>query len=295
MTIILHHPDIESHDAANIVEAIADDRIEQIANAVLAVEGTRHVLAKPVDEDDILRVHTPEYWDYLQANAPTDDEDVVALDEDTYLNHNTLRAVKLSAGAAVQGADALLEGKAKHAFALILAGHHACPGHAEGFCFLSNAAIAAKYALETGAKRVAVADYDTHSGNGTIAALHGVPGALFVETYQDGYPGSLPTEEDTAPNIHRNLVRSANGWREAWESHLKTLQTFKPELLILSAGYDAHSTDPLGKIGLSDDDFAWLDDQLLQLNIPILALLEGGYNVATTARLSANLVKAMSA
>lgn len=294
MPIILHHPDIEAHDAGNIVEAIADDRIEQIANAVLAVEDTRHVLAKAVGEDDILRVHTPEYWEYLQANAPEDDEEVVALDEDTYLNHNTLRAVKLSAGAAVQGVSLLQEGKAKHAFAVILAGHHACPGHAEGFCFLSNAAIAAKYALENGAKRVAVADYDTHSGNGTIAALHGVSGALVVETYQDGYPGSLPKEEESAPNVHRSLVRSANGWREAWEAHLATLQTFKPDLLVLSAGYDAHTTDPLGKVGLTDDDFAWLDAQLLSLNIPVLALLEGGYNISTTARLAANLVKAMA-
>lgn len=293
MTIILHHPDIEAHDAGNIVEAIATDRVEKIGHAVLAVEGTRHVLARAVDDDDVLRVHTPEYWEYLQANAPEDDQEVVALDEDTYLNNNTLRAVKLSAGAAVQGAGLLREGKAKNAFGLVLAGHHACPGHAEGFCFLSNAAIAARHALDAGAKRVAVADYDTHSGNGTIAALAGVQGALVVETYQDGYPGSIPTEHESG-NIHRSLVRAQSGWRDAWQTHLQTLQGFKPELLILSAGYDAHSTDPLGKIGLADDDFAWLDAQLLALGVPVLALLEGGYNVQTTARLAANLVKAMS-
>lgn len=280
---VIHHPDISLHDASSRVGGLAGGRLEAVTATLLALPEAREVLATVPPDEALLRVHDAEYLDYLtNVNGILLDGDVLELDEDTTMSSHTMRAVRLSVGAALQGLKLLRDGKGRFVFCPVLAGHHAMPRHAEGFCVLNGAAIVARQALAEGMK-VAVLDFDTHSGNGTIAALDGKDGVLFAETFQAGYPGPVETAHG---NIMRLEANSREQWLKAWEALLMWIRECEAEVLVLSAGFDAHKSDPLGRVGLEDEDYAWLFTQLAELGLPTLALLEGGYSVETTCRLA---------
>ncbi|MFZ2587583.1 MAG: hypothetical protein WAZ18_05660 [Alphaproteobacteria bacterium] len=288
--LIIHHPDIAKHDEASAVGGLAAGRIEAVVAAVVGVEGVQEVRAKPVAREALGRVHTEGYLDALDAwDAEVGHNEVMELDMDTHVNAHTLRAAMLSVGAAVQGVEAVVAGVARHVVCPVLAGHHAGPDTAEGFCVLNAAAVAALHAKALG-KRVAVLDFDTHSGNGTIAALEGVEGVMVVETYQAGYPGPV---EVHGGNVLRALVGGPDTWRAVWESYLRQVAAFGAEVLVVSAGFDGHRDDPLGRIGLDDGDFEGLFEGIKALGVPTVAVLEGGYNVPTTARLARRWVEVM--
>lgn len=288
--LILHHPDIARHDSDSAVGTLAAGRIEAVTAGVLAVKGVREVLAKVPVREALLRFHTERYLDDLDAlDASLAEGDMVEMDADTHMNSHTLRAALLSVGAGVQAVEAVAAGKAKVVFCPVLAGHHAGAGHGEGFCVLNAVAVAAHHAHALGL-RVAVLDFDTHSGNGTIAAVDGVAGMILAETYQEGYPIDVDSH---GPNVLRTLVDSPISWRAAWDDFMPQVRAFGPDIVLLSAGFDAHKADPLGRVKLDDDDFTWLFDRIAALGKPTVALLEGGYDVPTTVRMAVRLVEVL--
>ncbi|NML46304.1 histone deacetylase family protein [Ramlibacter sp. G-1-2-2] len=220
--------------------------------------------------------------------------DHVHIDPDTAMNRHTWNAVLRAAGAALAATDAVMAGEVENAFCAVRPpGHHACRDRAMGFCFFNNIAIAARYALERhGLKRVAIVDFDVHHGNGTEDILAGDERVLMVSFFQHPfYPYSgfgphaanmvnLPVPAYTKGPAVRELVE------EQW---LPRLEAFKPEMIFISAGFDAHREDDLGQMGLVEADYAWMTKQLRAVaqrhaKGRIVSSLEGGYNLDALGR-----------
>ena len=216
------------------------------------------------------------------------------LDPDTCINVHTWDAALRAAGAALAATDAVMAGELDNAFCAVRPpGHHACRDQAMGFCFFNNVAVAARYALERhGLQRVAIVDFDVHHGNGTEDIVAGDERILMVSFFQHPfypYGGStsgaanllnLPVPAHTGSDEVRALVRSQ------W---LPRLHAFQPELLFISAGFDAHREDSLGQMKLQDGDFAWITQQLMDVAARhaqgrIVSCLEGGYKLDALAR-----------
>lgn len=220
--------------------------------------------------------------------------DHLHVDPDTVMGRHTLEAALRAAGAALAATDAVIAGELENAFCAIRPpGHHACRDRAMGFCFFNNVAIAARHALERhGLQRVAVVDFDVHHGNGTEDILAGDERVLMVGFYQHPfYPYSgdgpraanmvnLPVPAYTKGPAIRELVA------QAW---LPRLEAFRPEMIFVSAGFDAHREDELGQMGLVEADYAWLTTQIRQVALRhaqgrIVSCLEGGYHLGALGR-----------
>jgi acetoin utilization deacetylase AcuC-like enzyme len=307
-TRIYHHPDIFLHDAEANHVAMAGNRIAQVFDAVAAVPGVELVQAELATIVQIERNHHPEFIARLIKRTPAEEGQQYRIDNETILNRHTWRAMQLSAGAACQAVDAVLTGEATNAFCSVYAGHHAEYNHAGGFCFINSIAIAAHHAIASGAKRIAVLDIDTHSGNGTALSIIRSPEvfgdgkkssladcrAIFAETYQPGYPGAfMPGYRPS--NVLRNLARAPYQFWEGWNTFLPQVAEFKPDLVLVSAGFDAHFNDPLGEIQLLDRDYAKIARDILNVSPHVVACLEGGYDVPTTARCAALFVQELLA
>lgn len=292
-TFVYSHTDIFLHDAAAGHCAMAPDRIARIYAKVASVPDVVLKVAREASREQLERNHTPEFVEQLLSCTPTEDGRHHYIDNETVLNRHTWRTLVLSAGAACQAVEAVQHGAADNAFCVTYAGHHAQNESAGGFCFINTAAIAARHALATGSDRVAVLDIDTHSGNGTVLSLMDEPRSIFAETYQAGYPGSfLPGF--CPENIHRRRCDSPEEFRRSWTALLKEIASFKPSLIIVSAGFDAHREDPLGTIGLADEDYRWVAREILEVNPNVVACLEGGYNVEVTGRCAAAFVEELT-
>ena len=209
-------------------------------------------------------------------------------------------------GAACAGVDAVMTGEASNAFcATRPCGHHAEPDRAMGFCIFNQAAIAAAHALEThGLTRVAVVDFDVHHGNGTQAAFFNRPELFYASSHQSPfYPGTgASSERGVAGNIvNVPLPRGCDSdlFREKTTAViLPALLKFNPQLIIISAGFDAHASDPLAELNLSDDDYRWITDALMEIADTccqgrIVSVLEGGYSLEALASSSAVHVQAL--
>jgi acetoin utilization deacetylase AcuC-like enzyme len=215
----------------------------------------------------------------------------VALDADTILSHGSIEAALRSAGAAVAAVDAVCTGPIRHAFcATRPPGHHAEPARPMGFCLFANAAIAARHAQAAhGLKRVAVADFDVHHGNGTQACFEADASLMLASSHQwPLYPGTGAPQERGVGNIfNATLPPGADGaaFRAVWERELlPALDAFAPDLLIISAGFDAHMADPLAQLRLTEADFTWITEALCALAARhaagrVVSLLEGGYDL----------------
>lgn len=292
MTHIIYHPDIFLHDAHAEHGAMDSQRIARVFEAVSAVPGVRLQLAEPATDEQVLRVHSAELWTRLQKRAPTEPGQRYAFDKETEMNQHTLRALRLSAGAMCQGVDAVLDGQATNVFCPVYAGHHATARQAFGFCFTNQVAIGAAHALARGVDRIAILDFDTHSGNGTILSFINEPRVLFAETYQRGFPPPFMPGYKPA-NILRRKVAAPFQFRDAWQGMLPQIAAFAPELVLVSAGFDAHMADPLGEIQLLDRDYEELAAAIVKISPKIVACLEGGYHAAATPRCAAILVQAL--
>lgn len=289
-TLIIHHPDILLHDASAAHVAMAPDRIARTFKAVAAVPGVALVHAEPASREAFLLVHDADFIDNMFRKAPTKPGEFYHYDRrETIMNQHTLRALQLSAGAVCDGVDAVMDGRAKNVFCPVYAGHHAQAGHASGFCFTNQIAIGARHAIAKGLSRVAILDIDTHSGNGTILTLMNDPKILFAETYQPLYPGSFMPGYKPA-NILRTRVTSQAEFVAAWAAMLPKVAAFDPEIILVSAGFDAHKDDPLGTIKLTDDAYVAIARQILAINTRVVAMLEGGYNIEATPRCAALFV-----
>lgn len=264
------------------------------------------VLDAPLaSEEDLKRVHRPEYVDLIFENAPT--EGYVQLDPDTAMNPYTLGAARRAAGAGILAVDELMAGRSSNAFCAVRpCGHHATTGRPMGFCFFNNIAVAAAYAIEKkGLERVAIVDFDVHHGNGTedmFSAPRWQDRVLMVSFFQHPfYPGS--GTEDPAPNmINIPLAAGSDGRaaRRAMENQwLPALQKFKPQMVLISAGFDAHREDLLGGLALVEEDYEWMTRELLTVarqhsDNRIVSMLEGGYNFAALGRSVVAHVRALA-
>jgi len=291
-TRIYYHPDIFLHDAEADHVAMEANRIETVVNAVKAVPGVEVRLSAPATLEQIERNHDPEFIANLIERTPKEKWQQYRIDGETILNRHTWRAMELSAGAACQAVDAVIDGEVTNAFCAVYAGHHAQHSHAAGFCFINSVAIAAHQALARGLDRIAILDIDTHSGNGTALSFLDNPKVLFGETYQPGYPGNfLPGY--CPSNIVRRLVKSPFQYFEGWEMILQKVRAFEPQLVLVSAGFDAHMSDRLGVVNLLDRDYIRIAHDILDVSPRVVACLEGGYDLPATSRCAALFVEEM--
>ncbi|MCC5971276.1 MAG: histone deacetylase family protein [Pararhodobacter sp.] len=250
--------------------------------------------APPASESDVLRCHPQAYVDEIRASIPV--QGLHALDADTHVSPGSYQAALAGVGQVLGALDAVMAGEARNAFAAIRPpGHHAETAKPMGFCLFGNAAIAAKRALDHhGLSRVAVVDFDVHHGNGTQDLLWDEPRALFVSSHQMPlWPG---TGEASERGAHGNILNlplppGCNGtmFRSAYEDHVfPRLEAFAPELVLVSAGFDAHVEDPLAQLALEVEDFVWVTRRLCELadrhaQGRLVSVLEGGYNLSALA------------
>ncbi|MBB6247023.1 histone deacetylase family protein [Rhodanobacter sp. A1T4] len=244
--------------------------------------------------EQLLRAHSAEYVDRIFASAPR--EGTQRLDEDTVMSPGSLDAALRAAGAVVAAVDAVMNGAdGQRAFCAVRPpGHHATRDQAMGFCLFNSIAVAAAHAMSTyGLKRVAIADFDVHHGNGTQAIFEQDKRVLFVSSHQSPlYPGTGFESEHGVGNIVNGTLSPGDGsheFRELWDGMLlPRLNAFKPQLVLVSAGFDAHSNDPLADIRLGQDDYAWITERLVALAHKhaagkLVSTLEGGYDLAALA------------
>lgn len=241
------------------------------------------------DTDHLRLVHSDAYIDAIFDAAP--DSGMISLDGDTHMSPLSLNAALAGAGGAVEAARQVLTGESERVFvASRPPGHHAEPEQAMGFCLFSNAAIAAKYAISThGLDRVAVVDFDVHHGNGTQAAFWSDSHCVFASSHQMPlYPGTGARSETGVGNIYNAPIDpGTDGMTIAriWQDYLlPKVAAMSPELVIISAGFDAHANDPLGGLNMQDTDFANITTMIRDLadqyaDGRIVSILEGGYDL----------------
>ncbi|MGG6461173.1 histone deacetylase family protein [Solilutibacter silvestris] len=248
--------------------------------------------APQATREDLLRVHHAALIDRVLA-GPTGD-DIEWLDSDTALSPGSPEAALRAAGAAIAAVDWVLAGDDRRAFCAVRPpGHHAEPDMAMGFCLFDNIALAAAHALASGIERVAIADFDVHHGNGTQAIFEREPRVLFVDTHQSPlYPGTGDADETGVGNIANAPwppLASAQAVRTLWEEVLiPRIDAFRPQLLLVSAGFDAHREDPLAQGLFETRDFAWITERLVEVaerhaGGRIVSTLEGGYALPALA------------
>jgi acetoin utilization deacetylase AcuC-like enzyme len=228
--------------------------------------------------------------DDINAGGPS----YAQLDPDTAMNVHTWNAVLRAAGATLAATDAVMAGEIENAFCAVRPpGHHACHGKSMGFCFINSVAVAAKYALARhGLERVAIVDFDVHHGNGTEDIITGDDRILMVSFFQHPlYPGSgADSDEPNMVNLPIPPYSKGPHIRELIEkSWLPRLEEFKPQMIFISAGFDAHREDDLGQLGLVEQDYAWITQRIKEVakrhaKGRIVSSLEGGYNLSALAR-----------
>lgn len=215
------------------------------------------------------------------------------IDPDTALNVHTWEAALLSAGAAIDATDAVLAGELENAFcATRPPGHHACRDRAMGFCFFNNVAVAAKYALQRhGLERVAIVDFDVHHGNGTEDIVAGDGRILMCSFYQHPfYPEWDHAQADNLVNLPVPAYTQGPVVRDLVDTHwLPRLDAHRPQMIFISAGFDAHREDDMGQMGLVEQDYAWITERIKAVadrhaHGRIVSVLEGGYNLSALAR-----------
>lgn len=295
-TLYLHHPAFLLHvtppghperpDRMKVVDRVLEAEAFQLLDRELSPLGTR---------EQVIRVHPEAYFDRIEAISPINGE-LHMLDGDTHISAGTWEAALRGVGASCLAVDEVMTAKVTNAFSAHRPpGHHAELATAMGFCLFNNAAVAARHAQEVhGASRVAIVDIDVHHGNGTQDIFWTDPSVLYCSTHQMPlYPGTGHANEEGAGNIVNVPMSAGMGgaeFKEAMEEIiLPRLNAFSPDLLIISAGFDAHARDPLAQLELHEDDFAWITRKLMEVadrscNSRVVSLLEGGYDLVGLAR-----------
>jgi acetoin utilization deacetylase AcuC-like enzyme len=268
-------------------------RLDAVLGALAGMDLLR-VDAPLAADDDLLRAHPKGHVDTIKAAAPS--EGWRSLDADTHMSIGTLEAAYRAVGGVIKAVDLVMAGEAGNAFAAVRPpGHHAERETAMGFCFFGSVAVAAKHALEFhGLKRVAILDFDVHHGNGTQDLVEDDARILFCSSHQMPlYPGTGAAHETGVGNVVNVPLPDGCGsskFRAAWEREVfPRVEAFKPELLLISAGFDAHADDPLAGVMLHEDDFAWITGKLCDLadkhcSGRVVSALEGGYDLEALGR-----------
>jgi len=282
------------------------DRLRAVLAALEAEEFAALIRDEPPEAtyEQLERAHPPDYVAAILGVRPAPGE-YVALDADTVMCSGSARAALLAAGAAVRAVDEVCGGQVRAAFcATRPPGHHAERRRPMGFCLFANAVIAARHAQAAhGLARVAICDFDVHHGNGSQDCVWEDETILFASSHQMPlYPGTGAAEERGRGNVfNAPLPPGADGpaFRRAWaETLLPAVESFRPELLVISAGFDAHARDPLAQLRLTEADFAWLTAEFCALagrhcGGRIVSLLEGGYDLPALAASAAAHVRGL--
>ncbi|WP_370282248.1 histone deacetylase family protein [Pseudooceanicola sp.] len=291
-TALLTHPDCLDH----LTPEGHPERVARLEALLPRLEGKDllRVRAPLAADDDLLLAHPQDHLDAIKAAEP--ERGIRQLDPDTWMSPGSLQAALRAAGGAVRAVDMVLSGEADNAFvACRPPGHHAETRAPMGFCLFGTVAIAAKHALERhGLERVAIVDFDVHHGNGTQDLVQSDGRILFVSTHQMPlYPGTgAPSETGPAGTV-LNIALDEGTTGEVYrriltDTILPRLRAFRPELLILSAGFDAHANDPLAGLSLETADFAFVTEELCRVAAEVcegrvVSCLEGGYDLDALA------------
>lgn len=254
----------------------------------------RHYDAPLVSREDLERVHDPAYIDRVYALAPGPGEPPVEIDGDTLMSPGTLRAAERAAGAGVLAVDLVMRDEANPVFCAVRPpGHHAEHDRAMGFCLFDNIAVAAAAAMDVyGLERVAIVDVDAHHGNGTEDIFRNDDRVLFCSSFQHPFYPYTGHEKETRNLVDVPLaagVGSAEFRAAVIEHWLPHLESFKPQMVFISAGFDAHVADDMSSLALVDDDYVWLTNELMGIakrhaEGRIVSMLEGGYEPHALAR-----------
>jgi len=292
--VLISHPDCALHEMG-AMHPECPQRLAAINDALIA-SGLDFVLkrveASPINPELLQLAHDKDYLQQLKKKSPK--KGYVSLDADTVMNPHSYRAAMLAAGAGVQAADLIMQGEASKVFCMVRPpGHHAESDKAMGFCIFNNIALAALY-LKTHyqLQRIAIVDFDVHHGNGTEQILAGRDGFLFCSTFQSPfYPFS--GEEPLADNVINVPMKAGSDgsvFAEAVETHwLPALNQFKPQVILVSAGFDAHIEDDMAQLQFTEADYAWVTGQIKRVAEQfaegrIISMLEGGYALAALGR-----------
>jgi len=293
-TAYISHRDCLTHDTgedhpenARRITAIEDRFVSTGLFDVL-----RHYDAPDVTREQLLRVHTSDHLETLEAMMP--ESGYARLDPDTVISRDSLKAARRAAGAVVKAVDLVMNGEMENAFCNVRPpGHHAESDRAMGFCLYSNVAVGAAHALETyGVQKAAIVDFDVHQGNGSEEIFSNEKRVLFCSTFQHPFFPFTPLLPDATNRINVPLDATAKSeqFRAALTEHwMPALERFKPEIVFISAGYDAHRDDDMSYVSLTDQDFRWVTEQIIQVagasaSGRIVSVLEGGYELSSLAR-----------
>lgn len=247
--------------------------------------------APQANEDSVLLAHPEEHLFAVMRAMPEEEDEINQLESDTYAGVKSLQAAFTGIGGAMAAVDDVISGSHDNAFvASRPPGHHAERMRAMGFCFFNNAAIAARHAQQKhGLERIAIIDWDVHHGNGTQDIFEADPSVLYCSTHQMPlYPGTGKKDETGVGNIVNAPLSANTGsdhFREAFKDRvLPAIRNFSPDLIIISAGFDAHHRDPLAQINLVAEDFDWATGKLMDMagdfaSNRLVSILEGGYDL----------------
>ena len=303
-TLLISHPAFLEHDTGPH-HPERPDRLRAVLAALEAPQFARLLRsdAPAASLEQLKRVHPADYVAAILGIQP-DEGERVHVDGDTVMSRGSAEAAQRAAGAVAAGVDAVMEGRAQTAFAAVRPpGHHAAPSIPGGFCLFNNIAVGARHAqARYGVRRVALLDFDVHHGQGTQAVVEPDANLFYASTHQYPlYPGTgFPSETGTANNVVNVPLSPGSGsrqFRAAWGQRiLPTLDAFAPELVMVSAGFDAHAEDPLAQLELETEDFNWITRELMAIaqrhaQGRVVSVLEGGYDLAALADATSSHVR----
>jgi acetoin utilization deacetylase AcuC-like enzyme len=304
LTAYISHQDCLKHNMG-VGHPECPERLTAIRDQLMAsqiFDSLQEVEAPAVTPQQLARVHPPRYVEYLESCAPNVGS--YRIDADTAMSPGTLTAAQHAAGAVVAAVDLVCEDKAPNAFCAVRPpGHHAESARAMGFCFFNNLAVGVAHALAIYKfERIAIVDFDVHHGNGTEEIFKDDPRVMMVSTFQHPfYP--YCGDEPLGTNMHNVPLKAGSGGREFREAveniWLPQLHAFQPQMLFISAGFDAHREDDMGSMGLVEADYEWVTRHMVQIadlycQGRLVSVLEGGYDLSALGRSVTAHLRALS-